>query len=100
AGYREKRRRDAVESALIAAERRKKRLPEVRHIADDRLEPRIDQHLLRRHADGDRQLGSGHQQQRLATLAAAESADAVDVQMIAILRMREDVIERARQRQR
>ena len=58
-----------VEAVLVAAERGVEDLAEIRDIADDRLQPRVDDHLLRGLSDGGRELRSAEQQHGLAAEA-------------------------------
>ena len=96
----EERQHDAVDTALVAAERRQDRLAEIRDVADRRLEPRLDQHPLRRLPDGRGQRRATGKHHRFAAQAGAKAADAASVNAIAPVRMREREVQRRHQSER
>ena len=92
--------RDAVEPVLVAAERGKDRLAEIRDVADGRLESRIRRYRRPRQPERRRQARPGHQQHRFAAEARAEAADRRRIDVVAPLRVGKEQVERRGHRQR
>ena len=97
---RQKRQQHIVETCLVAAERGKERLPEIRHVPDCGLDMRIEQDRLGGKSERRRQAGAAEQQHRLAAKATAERADAVWIDARRPLRSRQKRIERCFQLER
>ena len=92
--------RDAVQAVLVAAERGEDRITEPGHVADRRLQPPVVLDRRPRETHRGREAGAGHQQDRLAAEARAESSDRDRIEMLAPLGPREQDVERGRERQR